>query len=340
MRVGIDKVHLTTQDFMVHDQYELDGVPPMRVKGIDTEPIGFDGSGEAIYGKLIDNSDFGQLTINSKGLHINTNPSKHLHPYHLLTEPKAAKGQFQALQKHIDSLKIGVNVEAMRICRLDPSKQTEMSQPVSVYSDALRVLRGKNRARATNYLSGHRFENKSRGATFYDKGLEVFTKQDIQIPETNLLRAETFMKKSRTVSLNTMGINYLPDLYAASQEQLDTAYHKVMKGVVFPEQQGEQQVMNFTQNVNILKAMKQETPRAAWSRFVNIHGITSLVEQCGGMAGLDVLLEAAGYTRQSRYRMKREAEAMILKKGFIDSSKNMVSTASLLQEIQDKFLAA
>ncbi len=111
---------------------------------------------------------------------------------------------------------IGFNVHAAKLCRLDPARDHEMSQPVGAWSPVFRALVTPKPLPKTDYGStGFLAVNGQREQAFYDKGEEMRIKRPkMDSYPVNTLRSELRLKKSGVIR-KSLGFDTLAGLQTA-----------------------------------------------------------------------------------------------------------------------------
>jgi hypothetical protein len=111
---------------------------------------------------------------------------------------------------------IGFNVDAAKLCRLDPARDHEMSQPVGTFMPVFQAIMTPKRLPKTDYGStGLLAANGQHEKALYDKGEEMRIKRPkMDVYPVNTLRCEIRLKKSGVIR-NSLGFNTLAGLQTA-----------------------------------------------------------------------------------------------------------------------------
>lgn len=283
------------------------------------------------------NGKAGQYSINQKGLQVQFNPSKILHPYHLTgTGPDFAES-IRAVGAELKAAGIRVNVDQMRLVRLDLAKQAEMANPFATYTESLRMLKGKRAKEQRQYPGGIVVGNSSWQTIGYDKGEELRS-HHYTIKEKNLMRLETRLLKARAVK-GLCGVGNLPELAQLSPVDLNRIYCGHLNSRYFPKQwEGEQSVFDFDTLVSSMQTASDHFGRGWLPRFLAVHQLDTLIQQAGGLDVIrKAMLEFLDRRRVSEYM--RELQELITFKAIMDTRTERQTASSLLYEIQSRFAA-
>lgn len=336
MIAGIDGIHLTSTDFSVKDISKLKSTG-WRQSGshdIGEEPkvLIRDFNGNDIRAPKIFNNkcDIANYDISPFGLLMHFNPSKTLHPYNLISTGKDLNYILKSVQKEVQSIGIDVNIDSMKVSRLDIAKQATMKYDVSQYATAFKLLHAK-RASKKEYPNGYYFSNKSRECVFYDKALEA------KIDEVNFMRGEVKYKDTKTTQRSTQ-ITLLYQLKETTNEEINGFYSKHITDNVFCRKNiGFQSVLDFNSEVQIMKSFIERNKRGAWMQYLAMHNIDEVLNDFGSIDKFIECWSEAGYKRRQLFTMKSEIKQMINKKSFLDNRRKKVTATALLDEVYQKF---
>lgn len=333
---GIDKIRLFTQDFKISDTRHLEIIPNRKRQGeLEIEKHGlFSCKGEQVHGeKAFHNSTGVNATIGSHGLIIQYNPSKI--KGELISDPKEVKAISADIEKDLCSKGIETSFSHCKVSRIDIAKDRQMEDKVFAYQSVWNLIRGKRMGSTVQYPSGYRMGSKYRQSIFYDKGLE----SNPEGGNTNNMRAEVRLMNSRTIQ-RIATFSSLEDVYQMDNRYLGTVYNKFLNENVFRAIDGDpfQYAIDYTNQVNELKAIRVVKPRGGFQQWIMMQGIIGRLEQIGGMAHLHSFLLDAGYNRNTAYRMVRDAEKLIFRKASVpdDSQERIVA---MFNEVKLKFCA-
>jgi len=172
---GVDKVGLHAKGYVVKS---LNGWSKKGGEKVGEDPPVFlrDGDGQPVAGAgFFLNAGQVNVDLSPKGLLVSFNPSKVLHPYHLLTDPAEVGRIGDNVQATLQRNGVLVNVNAMQAVRVDLAKQAQLTHPLNAYGQALGHLQGK-RMTGHQYPDGYSFRNTQREAVFYNKARELHEK--------------------------------------------------------------------------------------------------------------------------------------------------------------------
>jgi hypothetical protein len=338
--VGIDKLVLTTTDFSIKSVYHPDLNTDLGLLGVPQPHLFTDDESNVVFARKTwynpENSKV-NMTINRHGLQIITNPSKHFHKYDLMTETEKLSIVSDNVLKVLNKVGIKCNIQDARVSRLDLAKQAFMSQPVSLYGEAFRAVKGK-RQEKKDYPDGFYFYNKQHEVCFYDKGKQLsFPK------EKNFMRGEVRFKHTKVVQQKTEGIVTLKDLQISGRPHLEKCYKTYLEKQVFKPAETAKNLNNKMANIDaiasFIKALRDKSPKKWHNDFKNMYGIEHILNMVGGVEGYRHVLELAGVPRTSTYNLIKKDEELREKKGFLDASIGHVTVASMINEVRTMFVA-
>lgn len=238
---GIDKVHLFT------DLYSIDSVTPWNIRpttkkaGEDkaAENVLFTANGQNVYG--------GAAYINKPGytaelkygkLHVQFNPSKHYHDYHLTADQDKIATVLKSIETDLkETMSTETDLFSMSISRLDLTAQAVMSKTCPHYDQVINGSKVLRRAPKTEYPHGFLMGNKTRQVVTYDKGLKDLKDKGYKdIQPSELLRVETRNLNASAMKMHTPFSNIM-DLLSADQDKYNYAYSKCLHANLNIEQQ-------------------------------------------------------------------------------------------------------
>ena len=340
--VGIDKIQLWSplNEVSVKDANpSIFGYNRNTRQGSGDLPCLFtDRGGQPVYANSIyHNSSLANYSINAKGLQVQFNPSKALHPYHLTGTGKQFSAIVQQVSQEIRGIGIDADIDQMKLVRLDLAKQAEMSNPFANYIDAFRMLKGKRAKEQRQYPSGYIVGNTRWQTIGYDKGEEL-KQHHHSIPEKNLMRIESRWIKGQSISAH-FHLNTLPALAELSPTDLTKIYTSHLTDKYFPKQyEGDQMVMDFDTVIDQMKAAQNRYGRGWFIRYISAISIDGFIMQLGGMEMVrKALLEVTSKQRASDY--VKEITDLLYFKSKLDAQTDQQTVASLLYEMQERFAA-
>jgi hypothetical protein len=333
MLAGIDMIHLHTREFKVMDRRQLT-TNTAEGPNIQPQALYVDGAGVLVVGKnSYHNGKSARVDIDNHGMRVCFNPSKILHPYNILADTSKLPDVLRVAEKELAAVGVKVNLLGCGLSRLDLTKQDTMPQPVMVYADAFKLLKGKRLA-TVQYPNGFVFRNGNVEVVFYDKGEEL---QDSSL--YNFMRGEVKYKKGKVVRSETQ-LGSLSDLMQAGPEHLTSCYNSFLNRRVFSQQYvGEQLAIDFTGEVQLLKMLRGMTKKGAISRYFSLEGIEVKLRKLGGFEGLKKLLFEAGFVKSRVSTVLREVERELQMKAFLDSSREENTVTKMIAQVQTVFAA-
>ena len=333
MQIGIDKIALTSQEFSAVDLSKF-STSYVKHPGEPLKYLITDQQGSEYFGnKAFIQTDSAIIDINSKGILVVFNPCKLLHPYKLNSDLSTIT---DTIKQEVREAGIDLDLEYCSVSRIDLTKQAEMKQPVHNYSDAFGYMRGK-RLVSKSYPSGYYFGNKSTESVFYDKRTEMAQKFKMQIPESNFMRAEVKYKRTKNV-ITELQVQTYQALLQADTDQLNSSYNSYLNKRVFSKiHDGEQLTLNFTNEVELLKAYLVRHPRGGITKYLFSLGIDTAIELFGSLDGIKHLLEASDVPRSTVYRTIQQLNKEMQQKASLDKQRGIDTVASRLKEVQDTF---
>ncbi len=336
MIAGIDKIVLQTRDFQLKD---ADFLELESKKGPKNQPrlLCIDRTGKEVWGqKLYSNQPRTNLDINHQGLKVSFNPSKILHPYDLLKDTRKLREVIGMVEKEMSEVGVKTNLQECMLTRLDLTKQDVMPQPILVYSDAFRMLKG-NRTEKREYPSGYSFGNKSRtfDVIFYDKGAEL---RDANL--SNFMRVEVQYLKKPVLQKETTLIT-LSDVMRGGSDHLTQCYNAFLNNRVFSlkNQAGQQLAIDFNDEVEELKMYRQQYGRSGLNKYLLSKSIDNCLYAIGGVEMLKMILYGAGYQKSAVGKILRDFNNFLDVKGQIDRSRGRDTVAGMISEVRARFAA-
>lgn len=347
--VGIDKIHIHTQDFRVSSATQLAIVPHRKPQGkiwdeVSQQPLFVCDGVPVIAEKAYHNSSGNDgneeaavisATINSTGLTATYNPSKligkKMGELASVADVRAVTNQ---VQTYLENNGIYVPLSEGNLSRVDLAKDREMSQPVFNYTDVWRVLRGKRMPEKVMYPHGYRVGSKRRQFIFYDKGLEINPKLD----SSNTMRGEVRFIRNATID-KQVGIKTLNDMYNLDEKYLGQFYNSWLTREIFRQRNDDSQLtFDFTGEVALLKSLYDKTyqGRGSFKYWLALDGVEVKLQKLGGMDNVRRILSEV-YSRDKVEGMLSEMEDMLRLKVFLDRTPTTLS--SKYEEVRLKFVA-
>lgn len=344
--VGVDMVYLSAKpdEFRVNDACAFMHKQTVKSYGEAPEIWGSSGSGQPISGTLFVNRGKGghdaTVQIDNYGMQVQFNPSKLVHPYELTANVSQS---VEMVKRLMHTLTVDVDVDGMRLSRLDLTKQSVMSTPIEAFNEAFGALNGKRMKQRTQYPDGFQVGNGQRQVVFYDKHREqLLHDPNTQTPE-NLLRCEArFFKSALSNTRNGIGVGVLRDLVKADPEHLTYAYNRNLLTNVFRTADGVQLSFDYGHEIDVLHSFLASTPYAskAVDAYIITAGIEHVLSTFGGISHFRQVLLNLGVPKRTTYRIEATLQKRIDQKRFIDRARGQRdSIASALDTLIQTFAA-
>lgn len=353
MIAGIDKLWVNTPDFRVKEvNSSIFGIDTTIAQGgkegelphLLVDAQGREVRANKIYHNPKDGKGLAHYTIGRMkqgvGLMVQFNPSKIIHPYHLVeVGGKDYKKALSLVQTEMESIGIQANLSTMSINRLDIAKQAEMDYPCYQYDEAFRLMR-MTRAKGRSYEGGFYFSNKSTQALFYDKRQEMqYNKsENILCGEANFMRAEIRALRNKSVA-SIMQVGTLAHLNEMGGSDIDTCYNKYINNRIFGRAtECVQSIINFDGEVDIMKHYLS-MGRGGWKTYLINEGLDEALLRVGGIDMFGRILSEAGMERSWVFRAKAKIQYMLSVKANADKLRDKITPATLIAELKQKFAA-
>lgn len=336
---GIDKLVLTSQDFIIKDAsttgLQLKHGFTDLATGEQKEGFLFkDKRGRTISGaSAFLNTEQYNLNINSYGLQVTFNPSKTYHPYELCADAKVLEKRIETLSKDIYGRGIRLDIEQANISRIDLAKNAEMSQPCIAYSPVLSWLNIQRAKRSAMYPDGHTSNNNKFGLNFYNKGKEL-RENDIQvIQHDNMMRCELQLKGTQSVC-KRIGIGNIRTLYESGITPLNDFYNDTLTKDIFKSKNITQYRISYTGTKETLMSLKDTYGQSALNMFYSMYGIGELMNEVGSLQAFEKMLSELGYHRNTILKHRKRILSLL------DIQKNITKQSGigkLYKELLYKF---
>ena len=336
---GVDKVGLHAKDYVVKS---LNGWSKKGGEKVGEDPPVFlrDGDGQPVPGAgFFLNAGQVNVDLSPKGLLVSFNPSKVLHPYHLLTDPAEVGRIGDNVQATLQRNGVLVNVNAMQAVRVDLAKQAQLTHPLNAYGQALGHLQGK-RMTGHQYPDGYSFRNTQREHVFYNKARELHEKSGMAIPESRLGRMEAKWKKGRPLAKDFQFSSF-GDLRKADPHYLTAVYREALNRDVFrTDPKAVQLILSFDTEVSILRGYLDAGRGGAYRYLLDLH-TGPHVEALGGWDAFGQLLRDAGMPDRTTRHTLQQLRSQAQRAAFINARRDRaaVNLHTLLEELRHTYAA-
>ena len=336
---GVDKVGLHAKGYVVKS---LNGWSKKGGEKVGEDPPVFlrDGDGQPVAGAgFFLNAGQVNVDLSPKGLLVSFNPSKVLHPYHLLTDPAEVGRIGDNVQATLQRNGVLVNVNAMQAVRVDLAKQAQLTHPLNAYGQALGHLQGK-RMTGHQYPDGYSFRNTQREAVFYNKARELHEKSGLSIPESRLGRMEAKWKKGRPLAKDFQFSSF-GDLRKADPHYLTAVYRDALNRDVFrTDPKAVQLILSFDTEVSILRGYLDAGRGGAYRYLLDLH-TGPHVAALGGWDAFGQLLRDAGMPDRTTRHTLQQLRSQAQRAAFVNARRDRaaVNLHTLLEELRHTYAA-
>lgn len=336
---GVDKVGLHAKGYVVKS---LNGWSKKGGEKVGEDPPVFlrDGDGQPVAGAgFFLNAGQVNVDLSPKGLLVSFNPSKVLHPYHLLTDPAEVGRIGDNVQATLQRNGVLVNVNAMQAVRVDLAKQAQLTHPLNAYGQALGHLQGK-RMTGHQYPDGYSFRNTQREAVFYNKARELHEKSGMAIPESRLGRLEMKWKNGRPLAKDFQFSSF-GDLRKADPHYLTAVYREALNRNVFrTDPKAVQLILSFDTEVSILRGYLDAGRGGAYRYLLDLH-TGPHVAALGGWDAFGQLLLDAGMPDRTKRDTIMKLRSQAQRAAFVNARRDRaaVNLHTLLEELRHAYAA-
>jgi hypothetical protein len=362
MNLGIDKICLSTTDYQIKNlellKYKPIGGDIIINKGGLLPNVGevyADLKGNKIEAhSLYSNQTIGHYDIsNIKGLQIHFNPSKVYHDYVLTNTGEGLNNCLKAVKNEADAIGIKVNLDNMKLIRLDIAKQQSLKLPLLAYHSAYNLIKGK-RTETAKMPNGHYIGNKTHETCFYGKQQELVLHQKLKeysfagsMPP-NLLRIEARLKNGKGVMRYT-NLKNIQELSKCSEGDIENLYSSYLKNILFTtKHSGKQLILNFSSEVEFFNGLKQIYPRSYFNEWLSINGVGEVLNRFKDIETLNTFFLMCGEgqnestKRKNAYMFTNRIKYLISQYHALNN-KLLINTdeltpLNLLDELKNKFL--
>ena len=341
MKIGIDKLRLTTTDFSLKKaDSNLFGFKRSTSPGqTDLPYIITDLQGQKVYAEsMYSNCDVTGVSvdINQYGMAVTFNPNKqnNTNGLNLVGIDDRLHKSLKSATDRLNKIGIETDIDFCKISRIDLCKDSMMDYQIKQYDPAFKSIPGSKRAKQVMYGNGTRFGNDSTEAIMYGKGLLL------QIPgQEQLMRCETKWKLTKAVK-TAFGVPTIKDLLSLDDNYLNDKYTLHLKKNVFGKSELNKLLLfDFDHEMEVLRTFVSQ--RNGLDRYIAIQGIETLLQKFDGMDNfINTLMQVTDRSQRNKItRAKSKMTEMLQQKSMINKSQKTVSTSTLLAELKEKFVA-
>ena len=283
---GVDKIVLTTKEFKVNDITYLNIQGLTKKAGDNHLPesenkVLFQLGGTPIYGsKAYINHEQGQfnLNINPFGLQIICNPSKMVHPYHLLQDETAIAKQVLSIENECRKLGVSFDVMTSPLSRVDIAKQDKLPRLFAHYDKALNTMRmkGSPKSKAVYNYQSYSMGNKQNEVIFYDKFKEM------ENQNSDFCRAEYKLKTTSSVRKKLEAYCFR-ELLANGRESWLKTYDHFFEQKIFRTMGQTEMVFDVTGLAHFIKSLVDANPngRGLVAKVNELIGAKAIADEIG-----------------------------------------------------------
>lgn len=337
---GVDKIAIATKDFLVLPNHHLT-IQPSAYQPNAPEPreealLFNTQKGQKAY---FNHSKF-NLTIKPYGLGIQFNPSIQLHPYNLTNNDNEIQQVWDYIRDEVKEAGILLPPDnELKLKRLDVAINQQMNQPISLYSFLWKTLRGKYMD-TKEYPDSHYFENDSRQINFYDKTTEVGLREGIIDIDPRIMRGEFRALKGKSVE-TIYKLNDLGTLLKVGGEYRIQKYKSTLSNTIFSDGHVDEQLqifaVDYDREVEILRQLREGSPRGGLGQWSEIEGLESKLERFGSIELIQKAVVDAGYTKSFSYRYVKEYQRRRHRNSFLQTDNQEINITKMYHEVYTKF---
>lgn len=256
--------------------------------------------------KLYKNTQHYQATIEDfrdidTFLRIQLNPSKIIHPYHLITDRMVIADQLIGLQKDLEKDGIKVQLETATLNRIDVANNMKLNEPVQNYFSVMDAFQGKRQLRKQHDETRY-WANSQNQFIIYPKNRELSeTLSQWQMPNVELTRAEMKLLNSDVIK-NKFGNNLMGELIS-DDEIYANVFNQYVRDVIFKEKQYKTQQIDYGEHYEIYEKLYREYGNRTYDIFLKSFGILKLVENEKGIENFEKIIRNLHTPRTARRRL-------------------------------------
>lgn len=257
--------------------------------------------------KLFKNTPHYQATIEDfrdidTFLRIQLNPSKIIHPYHLITDRMVIADQLIGLQKDLEKDGIKVQLETATLNRIDVANNMKLNEPIENYFSVMDSFQGKRQIRKQHDETRY-WANTQNQFIIYPKNKELGEElSEWQMPDVELTRAEMKLLNSSVIS-QKLGSSSLGEIIG-DDEIYANVFNDYVRNVIFREKQLTQQKIDYGEFFEIYDSLYDEFGNRAFDIFMKSFGILELVRHEKGIENIQKIIKEKHTERTARRRIE------------------------------------
>lgn len=256
--------------------------------------------------KLFKNTPHYQATIEDfrdidTFLRVQMNPSKIIHPYHLITDRMVIADQLIGLQKDLEKDGIKVQLETATLNRIDVANNMKLSEPIENYFSVMDAFQGKRQLRKQHNETRY-WSNSQNQFIIYPKNKELSeTLSKWQLPNVELTRAEMKLLNSDVIK-NKFGYNLMGEIIGDDEIYADV-FNQYVRDIIFKEKQFKQQQIEYGEHYEIYEKLYLKYGNRAFDIFLKSFGVLELVKQDKGIENIEKIIRKLHTERTARRRL-------------------------------------
>ena len=256
--------------------------------------------------KLFKNTPHYQATIEDfrdidTFLRVQMNPSKIIHPYHLITDRMVIADQLIGLQKDLERDGIKVQLEIATLNRIDIANNMKLNETLENYFSVMDSLPGKRQLRKQHDETRY-WANSQNQFIIYPKNKELSESlSQWQMPDVELTRAEMKLLNSEVIK-NKFGHNLMGELISDDEVYSDV-FNDYVRGIVFKENQYKTQQIDYGEHYEIYEKLYRKHKNRAFDIFLKSFGVLELVKHEKGIENIERIIRKLHTPRTARRRL-------------------------------------
>lgn len=241
-------------------------------------------------------------------LRVQINPSKIIHPYHLITDRMVIADQLIGLQKDLERDGIKVRLEIATLNRIDIANNMKLNEPIENYFSVMDAFQGKRQSRKQHNETRY-WKNSQNEFSIYPKNkelAEVLSKW--QMPDVELTRAEMKLLNADVI-LKKFGHNLMGELISDSEVYSDV-YNDYVRDVILKVKQHKTQQIEFGEHNEVYNKLYKIYGTRAFEIYIKSLGVLELVKQDNGIENIEKIIRKLHTPRTAR-RMLAELNDLV-----------------------------
>ena len=350
----IDKlnVHIPIEDFRLQDdpdsRWDLnEQTVSSRTTGIDkTVNLCKTVSGsQVVASKLWVNTTNANITINAYGMSMGFNPNRLANGHNAFSpDQKNLTKALDVLQEEVSGI-VDFDINSAQINRIDLCRNHEMDHHPKIYTDHMANFIKAKRMPATQFPDGVRMGNKSKEFTDYNKLKELEARHNmdyLKIKSLNLgenvLRFESKFRNKKAV-IRVFENSTIGGIRTLSQNDLTDIYHmQVRSNLIVKLNDSSLALSSFSSQLEEMMFLREHYSRDVISKYFEIAGYKTRIEEAGGLDQLEFLFQKAGLHRLTIQRAMEKIKLNMAR--YLMIEKDQIPMEIVVKELTSKLLLA